>query len=215
MTYPSDTTPDVATIDPTDPDAVRDLTRANGGQAFDLSDVDGGDLDSIDLGEVDDELEEGEGDQGTATTGTSAGSRRSGPNKASVRRVGAKLLQLQGADADDLAVLASLYGVDPDPLEVTVAVMTTDRSALTAVKDLTDIAEADDPFEAMVVAQEKGRARMKGVHSLLVALDAASSASLNGNDAKAGAALAKDVTGLAEDAKTSLSRVLDLARRTV
>ncbi|WP_251153782.1 hypothetical protein [Cellulosimicrobium sp. Marseille-Q4280] len=216
MTYPTDTAPDVTTLDPQDGDSVRSFASANGGQAFDLSDGDGGDLDPLDLGDGD-EGDEGDddGEQETTAAGTTGTARRTGPNKAGVRRIGSKLLQLQGADADDLAVLASLYGVEADPLEVTVAVMTTDRSALTAVKDLTDIAEADGPFQAMVVAQEKGRARMKGVHSLLVALDAASAASLNGNDAKAGAALAQDVVGLADEAKSSLSRVLDLARRTV
>jgi hypothetical protein len=211
MTYPLSTDADVTTLDPQDGDSLRDFTEANGGEVVGLGDNDG-EFDPLAFAEGDDE--DGDGDQGTSTAGTSAAARRSGPTKAGVRRVGSKLLQLQGADTADLEVLASLYGVEATALEITVAIMTTDRSALTAVKDLTDIAEADDPFEAMVVAQEKGRARMKGVHSLLVALDAASSASLNGNDAKAGAALAKDVTGLAEDAKTSLSRVLDLARRT-
>lgn len=212
MTYPLTTDADVTTLDPQDGDGLRDFTEANGGEVVGLGETDG-EFDPLAFAEGDDEGDD-DGEAEQAAAGSSGAARRTGPNKASVRRVGAKLLQLQGADADDLAVLASLYGVDADPLEVTVAVMTTDRSALTAVKDLTDIAEADGPFEAMVVAQEKGRARMKGVHSLLVALDAASSASLNGNDAKASAALAKDVTGLADDAKTSLSRVLDLARRT-
>lgn len=208
MTYPLTPDAGVSTLDPAETDDALPFAETN-----DLGDGDGADLDQIeDLG--DDEGDD-DGETTAAAAGTPGAARRTGPNKASVRRVGAKLLQLQDADTDDLAVLASLYGVEADPLEVTVAVMTTDRSALTAVKDLTDIAEADGPFQAMVVAQEKGRARMKGVHALLVALDAASAASLNGNDAKAGAALAQDVVGLPASAKESLSRVLDLARRTV
>lgn len=208
MTFPFTPDAGVSTLDPAETDDALPFAETN-----DLGDGDGADLDQIeDLG--DDEGDD-DGETTAAAAGTAGAARRTGPNKASVRRVGAKLLQLQGADADDLAVLASLYGVEADPLEVTVAVMTTDRSALTAVKDLTDIDEADGPFEAMVVAQEKGRARMKGVHALLVALGAASSSSLNGNDAKASMAVAKDVTALPDSAKKSLSRVLDLARRTV
>ena len=201
MTYTTDTTTDtgVATLEREEPDVVS--------EGLD-DELDG-------LGEDDQDYDDEGDDVAEEAAGAQPGTvRRTGPNKAAVRRVGTKLVQLQDADADDLAVLASLYGVEADPLEVTVAVMTTDRSALTAVKDLTDIAEADDAFDAMVVAQAKGRARMKGVHSLLVALGGAKSASLNGNDAKAGAALAKDVTRLDDSAKQSLDRVLELARRT-
>lgn len=198
MTYPTDTS------DATD-------TREDVDSPIDAASADETEEDALDLG---DDVDDADDEPTPGTDGQAAAPRRAGPSKAAVRRVGAKLLQLQGADDEDVLVLASLYGVDADPLEVTVAVMTTDRSALSAVRDLNDIAEAEDPFEAMQRALEKGRHRMKAVHGLLAALSAATVQSLNGNDAKAGAALARDVLALPNEAKGSLARVLDLARRT-
>jgi len=169
---------------------------------------------------LDDDGDEDEGDGAAATqtakpeAGAASTKARSGPNKAHVRRVAAKVVQLQDADGSDLQVLASLYGVEADAVEVTVAIMTSDRSALTAVRDLSDIASASDPFEAMVTAQERGRARMRAVHDLLGALGQASDKSLTANDAKAAMSVARDASKLSEQATQVLGRVLELARRT-
>ncbi|GEL47770.1 hypothetical protein CHO01_28860 [Cellulomonas hominis] len=204
MTYPT-----ASTLDADSPDEAYPSEESDEGMAeLDTAPVDEGEDLDLDEEEVDDPS------ANSSVPGSVPGSaHRVGPSKASVRRVGAKVIQLQGADDQDLMVLASLYGVEPDPLEVTVAVMTSDRSALMPVRDLTDIAKATG-FAAMVTAQEKGRGRMKAVHALLTALGGASTGSLNGNDAKASMVIAQDVLALPKSAKESLDRVLDLARRT-
>lgn len=133
--------------------------------------------------------------------------------KAFARRVAAKALQIEAADEADRAALSALLGVTGDTADLTVAVMTGERTAIVTAGDVERIASAD-PFSAAVTAQETGRARMKAVASLLHALGETGSASLNGSDAKAAIAVAQGVHRMSETAKQRLARASSLARRT-
>lgn len=134
--------------------------------------------------------------------------------KAFARRVAAKAVQLTAADTDDLAVLSALLGVTGDAVDLTVAVMTGDRTAITVAADVERIAAAD-PFSAAVTAQETGRTRMRAVAGLLHALGETASATLNGSDAKAAVAVAQGVHRMSAAARARLAHASALARRTV
>ncbi|WP_156250828.1 hypothetical protein [Pseudactinotalea terrae] len=141
--------------------------------------------------------------------------RRAGSRRAEVRRDIAKYIQLTGVNDEDLQLLGTLYGVAPDPLELTVAIMAGSRASLAAVNDLRAIAEAD-PFEAPLVAAALAPAQLKTVHSLLVSLGGASTKDLPGGAVtKAAGRLARDVHGLGTAARDRLDRVLGLTKRTV
>jgi len=148
----------------------------------------------------------------TSPLPASAAPRRVTSNRALVRRVAVKAATINSAPADHRALLASLFGVEDEPVELTVAIMAGDRSALAAITDLEQIAD-EDPFEAGVKAQEKGRGRMRAMHQLLVALSQDVPANLNGSDAKAAITIARAAHRLDADARAQLAAVVDLARR--
>jgi len=209
------------TYDPTPAGAGEDQTPAAYGSLYSQAGAAelASDDDLTDDPDNDDAADEdgfdGDDDQDPAEASpqpASAAPRRATSNRALVRRVAVKAATITSAPADHRALLASLFGVEDEPVELTVAIMAGDRSALAAITDLEQIAD-EDPFEAGVKAQEKGRARMRAMHQLLVALDQDVPANLNGSDAKAAITIAKAAHRLDDDARTQLTAVVELARR--
>jgi len=169
---------------------------------------DGDEVNVIDIDESD------ESDETRSESRRARGTRRAGSRRAEVRRDVVKYIQLSDVDEDDLQLLATLYGVQPDPLELTVAIMAGSRASLAAVNDLRAIAAAD-PFEAPLVAAALAPAQLKTVHGLLVTLGGASTKDLPGGAVtKAAGRLARDVHGLNAAARDRLDRVLGLTKRT-
>jgi hypothetical protein len=135
--------------------------------------------------------------------------------RAFARRTAAKALQLADASPDEIAALGALLGVGSgDLVDLTVAVMAGDHGTNQVVGDLATLAAAD-PFEASVVAQERGRTRRRAMYTLLHALGEVPSASLNGSDAKAAVQLAKAVHSMSPAGKQRLEKAAVLARKSV
>lgn len=175
-------------------------------------------LDPVEPDEPDDGPDTPTGEVPTDTpTGTAAKGTRVRDlvrDKGLIRRAATKATTLQGVPAAHLTLLAGLYGVDATPVDVTVAILTTDKSALTALTDITAIGDAD-PFTASVVALEAGRGRMRAVHAALIAAGAVDvPAALNPSDAKAAVTIAQAVHKLEKGAKANLTAVAALAKRT-
>lgn len=187
---------------------------------------DGVETDDLTDDDLDDDLEDDEdqeptvspqaavADPGTPSAPAVVRSADASKTKAFARRVAAKTMQLAGAAPEDLTVLSALMGTSGDVVDLAVAVMTGDRTALTVAGDVERIAAAD-PFSAAATAQETGRPRMKAIAALLHALGETASANLNGSDAKAGIAVAQGVHRLSKAARERLERASALARRTV
>lgn len=155
------------------------------------------------------EAEEG-GDEGTSKSSKAKTSRkRTGPDRALIRRVATKSVELAEADRDDVALLATLLGAGTEQVDLTVAVMTAPRGATSALSDVKDLAGADGA-ERAVLAMTMGKPRMKALWAVLEHLDAVNG-SLPASDAKAALALAE--VELGEAALARLDRVADLAKR--
>lgn len=148
-------------------------------------------------------------DDAPRTRGPARGAARG--ERSVVRRAARKALEIDGATADAREMLASLLACKPDTVSLTVAALSTSRSAVTAVGDLFRIADAEDLLEAGVLATEMAadRARLKAVWSLLETLGAVQGAA-PGVAAKAGLPLARAATSMESVAKDRLHGVLAL-----
>jgi len=136
-------------------------------------------------------------------------------NRTLVRRSATKLLELADAPAADRELLGSLFGVtDPtaDIVELTVAVLTADRSSLEPVRALTELSEMDG-LEVGITASAMPRPEVRRLWGILRSLDLASGA-LPAADAKAALALARAVVKVDKATIERLESVLVLAKRT-
>lgn len=187
-------------------DDLADLEEAL--EAADEPDEDEAEADE-DLGDT-----EHEGDA-AGSAGPGAARARSGSNRALIRRVANKAGELAAAPPARVQTLASLLGCSTELPDLTYAVMTADRSALSPASDLQTIAEAtaEDPFSAGVVAVGMGRTRMRSVWSLLQTLGVDVAGSIPASDAKAGVALAKACFGLPDGTRDELAAVVTLSRK--
>ena len=87
-----------------------------------------------------------------------------------MRKTVAKVLEVQAAEEDLVAVAASILGVNPDnTAELTVSIITANSRDLQVVTDLKTILDAD-ALEAGVTATALGRARLRAVWKLLAGL---------------------------------------------
>lgn len=95
-------------------------------------------------------------------------------NKALIRRVASKAVEVQDSEDTVREATAALLGCGTDPIELTTAIMTANRSVREPITDVNNIAETvrEDPFEAGVTVLAMGRARLKGVWTLLSAIGA-------------------------------------------
>jgi hypothetical protein len=150
---------------------------------------------------------------GDTSSGTRTATRtKTALNRALVRRVANKAAELTGAPKARKETLAAMLGCGTDLAELTYTVMTADRSALAPAADLNAIA-AEDMFSASIVALSQGRARIRGVWSLLVTLGASVPEAIPASDAKAAIAVAKAIDKLPDGARDELSKVVALGRK--
>lgn len=136
----------------------------------------------------------------------------SGSNRALIRRVAGKAAEVNGTDEHTVTVAAHLVSSSTWLAELTTAIMTAPRSALSAVHDLHTIADSDQ-MEAGVTAAAMGRGRIKALWSLLSALEATSTSSPPASDAKAAIALVRAVFALTEDDRAVLSDAQQLLKK--
>ncbi|WP_277212290.1 hypothetical protein [Isoptericola croceus] len=161
--------------------------------------------------------DDGDVDHDSPATGSASGKagkarKSSGPDRATIRRIATKTVETSTADSTELEVLASLLSVSgTDPIDLTVAVMTSSRSAMNPVTDLLSIADAD-PMEAGVLTLGMERPRMRAVWNLAAKLDLIKG-QIPGADSKAALSLAKAVQQIGQPSRDLLDGVLTLAKR--
>lgn len=140
-----------------------------------------------------------------------ATARRRSADKNLIRRAAVKVLELTNADPDDRRLLAAVLGVDDDPVQLTVAVLSADRNALTGIQEILDLADTN-PIERGVVLMSLGRPKMRAIWQMYTDLGVDGiDGNIPGVDAKAAMALAK--AELDGEVRARLGRVTELAKR--
>lgn len=147
-----------------------------------------------------------------ATASAPRPSKKSGLDRATVKRIIDKYEELAGANTEHLELLSIALGVQNTPADLTAAVIVGGRTSLTGLTDTLALAVADDAFEAIVAAISLGRVRIRGVWAVLAEMGLVSGA-IPAADIKAGGAIAKAVASLAETNKTEIAAVLALAKK--
>lgn len=146
-----------------------------------------------------------EGKSKTARSGKSS-------NRALIRKVATKAEELAGATAKDKKLLAEILSApSTNTADLTVAVILSTRSSMTAVTDLKEIT-GDDELTGVMTAIALGRARQKPLYSLLVHLGKLTGTP-NNSEAKAGLEIAKAIFDLSKEQHDALDRAVALAKR--
>jgi hypothetical protein len=186
-----------------------------------LPDIDEVDAETPVLPDLSDELEDGADEELDEAedngAGASAGPRAAAakPNKALIRKIAAKALEVAAADDSTCLLTAALLGSGEDTVELTTAIMTAGRGAGQPLSDIAEIVTAlkDEPWEAGVIATALDATRQKAVWNLLYARDAVGSPTQPKSQQKAGSAIVKAIHGLTEADKTGLTAAGDLLKR--
>ena len=144
------------------------------------------------------------------TTRSRSGKRN--PERAAIRRIATKLEQIRTAAPEHLELLSTALGVTNSPIELTVAVMAGNRSALSALNDTIALSVPMDPYDGIIAATALGRPRIRGVWSVLNEFGAVQGA-LPAADIAAGGAIAKAAGNLSQDNLDEITAVLALAKK--
>lgn len=209
MTIPSFLDQDPETFEQSDVDEAGTETHLDVEQVL-VDDVDEDD-ETSDTGDPGDVEEASGEDQGPASSASPKA--RNGASRAHTRRVAAKVIALIEAPSDAVDLLGSLLGVEASPVELAVAIMHADRSALGVIKDIKDIA-ASDPFETAILTVQRGRDRMRAMNTVLQAVGASDTATLHASDMKAALSVARSIGLLQAEHVARLDAVVELARKT-
>ena len=162
------------------------------------------------------------GDAGGADGETAAGSDDAGPSssaqrarhdRALIRRAATKAETLRRAPKEQVRLLAAMLGVDAtNTVELTVAVLTADRSALSVGRGLIDLAGMDQ-MELAVTASSLERTELRKLWAF--ASDAgADLGTVPAADAKAALAFARAVAALDKAVLDKVAAAIELARKT-
>lgn len=135
-------------------------------------------------------------------------------DKASVRRVAAKVLEVEKAGNRTLAVVASLLGSANDTVELTVAIMSADRAATQPIKDIRATFEEakEDQIMAVLGLNAASAAQIKAMWSTMTSLNG-STRSLPSNERAALNELFKMITGMTEEHLSLLNSASNLLHR--
>lgn len=154
-----------------------------------------------------DELADTPGDE------TGGGSARARNDRALIRRVAAKTEALRRAPKDHTKLLAAMLGVTATNLvELTVAVMTADRQALSVGRGLLDLADMDQ-MELAVAASGLERTELRKLWSFAAEAGAELGA-VPAADAKAALAFARAVAALDKPVLDKVAAAIELGRKT-
>lgn len=164
------------------------------------------------------DLQGGGGDQesteqseGRSKTRSRRTSRRGGSfTPAQARKAVQAVARMHAADEQILAVAATLAGTPTgDPEELAIAVLTGKVRSSQAIKDVTEIAAADE-VEAAVLAGILPKARLRGAWDLVRSTGAGLPAELPDADVKAAIALSKAIHGRTDEQVAVLQRAAEL-----
>lgn len=142
---------------------------------------------------------------------------RGAPDRRVIRRVIATFERVRTATADERAVLASLYGVRDDPVEVATAVLAGVKPNVTHITDITGVRATarTDPLAAKVEAQQIADSYPDRFRAAWVALAGCSShlpGSAPRSAPKAASAFVRAALALSEDELRDLQAPLTLVR---
>lgn len=182
----------------------------NGEQEADELDILSVDHDTTDEGaDADDSDDASEGGAGAKAKASAK------PSRGVFRRVAAKTIEVQGASATVRALAAAQVGGSDDVVELVASIMSATRSSSSPLTDIETIQEAikSEPWSVGITATALGRARLKGIWTLLHTLGAVGTPAPPASDAKAGLAVAKAVNGLSEDNQLELVASAELLKR--
>jgi hypothetical protein len=145
--------------------------------------------------------------------GPSSSAQRARHDRALIRRAATKAEVLRRAPKDQVRLLAAMLGVDAtNTVELTVAVLTADRSALSVGRGLIDLAGMDQ-MELAVTASSLERADLRKLWAF--ASDAgADLGTVPAADAKAALAFARAVAALDKAVLDKVAAAIELARKT-
>lgn len=138
--------------------------------------------------------------------------KRSGVDRATVRRVTAKYEELLQANTEHLELLSAALGTPNTPADLTLAIITGKNTGLIGLTDTLALAVHADPFDGIVSAISLGRTRIKGVWAILAEMGALSGP-IPVADVKAGGTIARAASEMDELDKTEIAAVLALAKR--
>ncbi|HLS02556.1 MAG TPA: hypothetical protein VK054_11355 [Beutenbergiaceae bacterium] len=163
----------------------------------------------VDLPVMTDDQDEALEEDSTPTEAQAAPTRRRGVDRGLIRRVAAKVVEVQEADPTDVEVLAGLLGGANDPVTVTVGIMTASRADLGPLGDVENFAAMEDMEKAVSVMSMDGRKRGE-LWKTLAALGVVTG-NIPRSDAKA--ALTLGAVKVTDEALEQISRVRDLAKK--
>lgn len=145
--------------------------------------------------------------------GPSSSAQRSRHDRALIRRAATKAEALRRAPKDQVRLLAAMVGVDAaNTVDLTVAVLTADRSALNVGRGLIDLAGMDQ-MELAVTASSLERSDLRKLWAF--ASDAgADLGTVPAADAKAALAFARAVAALDKTILDKVAAAIELARKT-
>lgn len=157
-------------------------------------------------------------DDTAAEAGTATGARTAAaakPNRAFIRKIAAKALEIETSADSVKSMAAALLGSGEDTVELTAAVMTAGRTAAQPLADITEVLEAlaDEPWSAGIIAAAMDAGRQKAVWSVLQSRGTAGSTALPKAVAKAATSIVKAIHGLDEDDKSALAAAGELLKR--
>lgn len=185
---------------------------------IDLDETDGVDSEQLADGDYDeDALTQDDGTPDVEDVVDEAGApaqrkARRGLDRATVRRVATKMHDLSQASAERREILTALLSApSTEPIDLTVAVMTGARSAMTPVTDLLSVADSD-PLAAGITAMSLERSRMRAVWQLAAQLQLVEGA-IPSADTKAALALAGALQNVDDEHRAELDAVQALARK--
>lgn len=170
--------------------------------------------DNVDDGNDDDTADDDEPEthETSPASGSAKTAKRAGPDRALIRRVATKVIDVLNAPVDQRETLVSLLGAtSSEPVDLTLAIMTAGRTAMAPVNDLLTVADTD-PFEVGIVVMSMEKPRMKAMWALATQLGVIDG-TIPAVDAKAAMALAKASRDLTGDHRATLDAVVTLARR--
>lgn len=170
------------------------------------------------LADLDSSLPDLDEDDSAEAEGASSGVRTAAPakpNRAYIRKVAAKALEVETSTDAVKSLAAALLGSGEDTVELTVAIMTAGRSSVQPLTDIAEVLEAlaDEPWEAGIIAAAMDAGRQKAVWAVVQARGAAGSTALPKALAKAAKLIVKAINSLDADDKTALTAAGELLKR--
>lgn len=171
-----------------DDDRTHSETVADTGEEIPAEDSGADELDEAD--QVQGESADAEHEDAVASKESKTTRRkRSGADRGLIRRVAGKTIDLSRAPAEDVQLLSDLLGCKPEPVNLTVAVMSASRADVAVLSEIKDLA-ASTSAERAVAVLTMGRPRMRTLWQVLAALGALG-VSMPTSDPKAAMAIAE------------------------